>query len=317
MSFSFEVKNELLSKSYSGCCANAKLSAIIHTCGSLNINKQGLYAEIRTENENLAKLVVNLFNKIFNVDTEIQTNQKSSLKKNILYTVATPSGFSEQILQELCIINLDENNHRQIVEGIDNYLVEQNCCKVSYLCGAFLSCGSITVPIKNDLSNLGYNLRFLLSNIEIAQDLKTLLEFFSIKAKITERKNGYMVYVKENESICDFLALIKASKSFLKLQSLIVERDVKNNTNRQTNCILANIDKSVNAAIKQIEAINKIEKKVGLDSLPQNLQKIAKLRQEYPDVSLQTIAKLCGENLTKSGINHRMRKIIDIANKIN
>ena len=319
MSYSLKVKSELMEISYeSSCCMLSELSAIVHTAGSLNISREGLYAEINTENETLIKRISQMFQKLFGIRAEIISEEKKVLKKHTLYTLYSPKNSSEQILNELGIISFDENHNRQINRGIDSNLILQDCCCAAYLRGAFLSCGNITVPLSGDNKkiSIGYHLEFVLSCCEMAEGIEALLNRFNIISKQTTRKDNYIVYIKESEGICDFLALLKASKAVLELQNIKVEREVKNNTNRQTNCIVANIDKTVDAAIKQIEAINAIEKSGGLDMLPPKLRKVAKLRQEYPDVSLETIADLTGENLTKSGINHRMRKIIKIAQEL-
>lgn len=311
MSFSLSVKNELLENENLGCCAGALLSAIIHTGGSINISRRGLFAEITTENEKLAETFAALLKCVFGAEAEISGNKKSSLKKHILFTVQTPPKISEEILKELGIIKLDQNNHRQIVSGIDKYITEQKCCKISYIKGALLSCGSITADAGK---NSGYSCSFVLSNAQIAEDLKTILDDFGIRCKIAERINNYIVYIKESESICDLLALLGASKSFLDLQNIIINREMKNNTNRQTNCIVANIDKTVNAAIKQIEAINKIENAAGLGFLPPHLRFVAEMRKAHPEASMEAIASQCG--LTKSGVNHRIRKIIEISDSL-
>lgn len=319
MSYSLKVKTELMEISYeSSCCMIAELSAIVHTAGSINISREGLYAEISSENETLIKRISNMFEKLFGFTAEVISEEKSILKKHTLYTIYTPKDRSEQVLNELGIISFDENHNRQINRGIDKYLILQDCCSASYLRGAFLSCGSITVPPaeNSEKISIGYHLEFVFSCKEMADGIESLLSRFNILSKQTERKDNYIIYIKENEGISDFFALCNASKAVLELQNIIVEREVKNNTNRQTNCIVANIDKTVDAAIKQIEAINFIEKSVGLDMLPPKLQKVARLRQEYPDVSLEAIADLTGEKLTKSGINHRMRKIIKISQQL-
>ncbi|NLK17591.1 MAG: DNA-binding protein WhiA [Clostridiales bacterium] len=312
MSFSIRVKAELIGRLSDSCCQMAELSAITHTGGSLSISSRGLSAEVTTSSALLAERVASLFEALYGVKGEVYSEQKSSLKKNVLYTVKVPE-LSERILLELGIISFDGSNHRQIVEGIDPYLAEQGCCKVSYLAGAFLACGSVSVPEAAKGKNLGYHLGFSLSNEKMAQDVRQLLSHFNIAAKIARKKSGFTVYLKEGEGIADFLALVGASKCVLELQEIMVEREVKNNTNRQTNCILANIDRSVSAAVRQIEAINLIDKKIGLNSLPQSLSYVARLRRQHPDLSLEAIASLSGGKLTKSGINHRMRKIIDIA----
>lgn len=312
MSFSMRVKDELIGKKAEPCCRVAELSAIIHTGGSLGISSKGLSAEVTTSSAPLAERVARLLEELYGVKAEVFSEQKSSLKKNVLYTVKVPE-LSERILLELGIISFDGQNHRQIVEGIDPYLVEQGCCKVSYLAGAFLACGSVSVPAAAEGKNLGYHLAFWLSGEKMAQDIRQLLSHFNISAKAAKKKSGYTVYLKEGEGIADFLALVGASKSFLELQEIMVEREVKNNTNRQTNCIFANIDRSVSAAVRQIEAINLIDEKMGLSSLPESLSYVARLRRQHPDLSLEAIAALSGGKLTKSGINHRMRKIMEIA----
>lgn len=311
MSFSTRVKEELAGRRTDACCQLAELSAIIHTGGSLSISSRGLSAEITTSYHFLAERASGLLESLYGVRAEVFSEQKSSLKKNVLYTVKIPD-LSERLLLELGIISFDGENHRQLVDGIDLYLIEQDCCKKRYLAGAFLACGSVSVPERGG-KNPGYYLSFTLSNKKMAEDIGGLLCRFEISAKAAERKNGFIVYLKEGESISDFFALVGASKSLFQLQDIMVEREVKNNTNRQTNCILANIDRSVSAAVRQVEAINLIESRVGLDSLPQNLAYVAKLRQEHPDASLDAIADLSGGKLTKSGINHRMRKIMEIA----
>lgn len=313
MSFSLNVKNELLAqKNSDACCTAAELSAILHTAGSININSEGLCAEISTDNVRFAGKVLSLFRKLFNINAQIVSHKKSTLNKRLLYRIQVCRN-AEEILSELGIISLDKDNHRQIAQGIDKYITEQNCCKKSYLKGAFLAGGSITVPSEKEC---GYNLSLYFSSEKMAEDIAKLLEHFNIKAKTAQRKNSYVVYLKESNLIADFLALLNVSKSYIALQDIMVEKEVINNTNRQTNCIFANIDKAIKAAIKQVEAINLIENTSGLDSLPPPLIKIARLRQEYPDVSLEKIAALSGENLTKSGVNHRMRKIMERAEKI-
>jgi hypothetical protein len=312
MSFSSDVKAELLAQNKNGCCAIALLSAIVHTAGSITINKKGIYFEIATENEALARLAASLIYSVFSAAADISKNNRSSLRKHPVFTVTAPVEDSEEILKELGILKLDEENHRQINRGIDRYVTEQDCCKISYLTGAFLCCGNLSIP-SGQVS--GYGCRFVLSNSEMADGIKNLLESFGISPLISTQKENYIVYIKESEKICDLLALLGASRSVLRLEGIIVNREIKNNTNRQTNCIVANIGKCVSAALRQLEAIKKIESKSGLGSLPPALKEAAEMRKKYPEASLEDIAALCG-GLTKSGISHRMKKIIEIADKM-
>lgn len=319
MSFSAMVKSELFKTENAGpCCTVAELSAIFHTAGSISISGGGLQAELSTESLQLINKISHSLKTLFNISPEVFSEKKSNLKKNELYTLRTPSGSTEFLLKELEILYLDGEGYRQIASGVPKYITEQSCCALSYLKGAFLACGSISVPqFKNtDKASAGYHLEIKLPHTDMADSLRALFERFNIPPKIAERQGGYAVYLKESERISDFLALIGATNAVLKLQNVVVEREVKNNTNRQTNCIFANIDKTVDAAQKQIQAINRIESTVGLAVLPPKLQAVAKLRQEYPDFSLEQIAGISPDNLTKSGLYHRMRRIIQISKQL-
>jgi DNA-binding protein WhiA len=313
MSFTSKVKNELLAqKNADACCSAAELSAALHTAGSINISKEGLSAELSTDNPRIAVRLYRLIKKLFGADARVFSQKKSTLNKPLIYRIEANN--AERMLSELGIIYLDEDNHRQIRRGTDPYIIEQRCCKISYLKGAFLAGGSVTIPsVKSDKS--GYNLSMTFSGAEMAEDVVSLLYRFSINAATIQRKNNFTVYIKDGAAIADFLALIGASKSFIALHDTMLERDVKNNANRQTNCIFANINKTVKAALRQLEAINYIESTIGIGALAPPLQEIARLRQQHPDISLEDIADLSG-NLTKSGVNHRMRKILETARKI-
>lgn len=313
MSFTLKVKNELLAqKNADACCSAAELSAALHTAGGINISNEGLSVEFSGDNARIAVRVYRLIKRLFGVNAHVFSQKKSTFNKPLLYKIEARA--AEQMLSELGIIYLDEDNHRQIRAGIDPYIIEQRCCKISYLKGAFLAGGSITIPSEKS-DKAGYNLSMTFYGAEMAEDVVSLLYRFNINAATQERKNSYAVYVKDGGAIADFLALIGASKSFIALHDIMLERDVKNNANRQTNCIFANINKTVKAALKQLEAIDYIENTVGLDALAPQLQEIARLRQQHPDISLEEIADL-SENLTKSGANHRMRKILETAEKI-
>lgn len=316
MTFSHEVKIELMSKEHNSCCALAQLSAIFAAGSTLSITREGISAILRSESREFLDYTADMLQHLLGVNCLICTAQSNFSKPNKqIYELHTPSSGTRELLGQLGVMFFDGDGYTQIAHRPDKYIIEQNCCKVSYLRGLFLACGSITVPLDNS-KNTGYHMHMLFQSESMAREASQLLAAFDILPKMTRRHSDYSVYIKEVQMISDFLVLTGASAMSLKLQTITVERDVKNNTNRQTNCIIANLDKTVDAAIRQIEAINLIEQTIGLERLPERLRKIAKLRQEYPDVSLEQIALLSGENLTKSGINHRMRKIISIADNL-
>ena len=205
-------------------------------------------------------------------------------------------------------------------EGIDKYIVEQDCCKNSYVAALFAACGSVAFSPLKTLdqkagNRFGYHLEFSLTSRRAADDLVCLLEEKDFRFKIAERKNVWAVYIKDSASICDMLAYMGADKAVLTLNNLLIEREIRNNANRQKNCITANIDKSVDASEKHIAAINKIRAREGMfDRLAPHLKEIAAARVENPFSTLDELADKLG--LTKSCVNHRLRKITEIASRL-
>ena len=182
--------------------------------------------------------------------------------------------------------------------------------------------GSATSSIKisekpNEKTSSGYHLEFASKNLTLLRELSHLLAQFDIYAKLISRKTIYVLYIKDAEHVSDLLALVGANNSVLTLKNEIVKREFRNKINRQTNCVSGNISKTVEASIKQLRAIEKIDKKIGLNSLPPDLEEVALMRLANPEEPLALLLKLSNMPLTKSGLNHRLRKIISIADKLN
>ena len=304
MTFSNIVKDEFLKTYYSAeCCSRAFLSAIIHTAGTFNIEGRKIFIEINSRN---IKLIERCRKEFFN-KYRAECVLKSS---KYVYTLILDKEKSLEILNDLYITEYDDNKSLQILPGINKYLAEEECCNKAYLKGAFLGSGTIAIPNENAS---GYQLEFNVSNEIFAKDILELLSDFELQGNYSARNDGFVVYLKNSETISDFLALLSASKSVIHLQELILKRQVSNLSNRQNNCYIANAIKNFDASIVQVNSINIIEQNVGIESLNKGLRQAAKLRLENPESSIEELALLA--DITKSGMNHRLRKINEIAEK--
>ena len=313
MTFSKEVKNEIL-KSFSAlspCCEIVALACIFRTIGSISLTQKGLGLAVTSESKEVVKFIGMTVEKLFGSNAEIVEESASSSSHGPRFQITVSE--AEEILLQCGIVSRDENGFRQINEIFDNRLLEDKCCQKVFVKSIFVGAGSVTLP---DANREGYHMEFGLSNQSITDSLLTSFREFEMSPKKLVRKNESVIYFKGGEEISDALALMGATKSLFQLQNLIVERSVRNNANRQTNCISANIDKMVEAAEKQLVAIRIIEAAVGLNSLPEKLKEAAILRRENISESLDELSAISCGSVTKSGLNHRFRKIIEIADEI-
>lgn len=322
MSFSTNAKLEVLREEVrDDCCALAFLSAIIKGSGQLEITNGKKQINIYTEIKELYPFINVIMNQYYGVDCLLKTAEESLAFKTIRYKICVPPTITDKVLFDTGIMKLDQDKILTIVNGIEPFVVEGECCKRVYIKGAFIACATSNIIIKNynnaKLKNTsGYHLEFVFNYEEQAQDFMKLLSFFDIHAKTTIRKNSFLVYLKEYQIICDTLALVGANRAVLNLQNEAAIRDLRNNVNRQTNCYNANISKMVNASVKQIEAIATIQNTIGLESLAEPLMELCLIRLANPDEPLDKLRQLYSEPISKSGINHRLKKIEDIAEQL-
>ena len=220
----------------------------------------------------------------------------------------TRHGEALQILKTVGIVN----NLGQIEEDyfIDNPVLQRTCCRRAFLRGAFLSSGSITDPERN------YHFEIACLSDAKAQQLKDFIGFFGLEAKIVIRKKYHVVYLKEGAMISDILNIMEAHVSMMKFENVRIVKDVRNSVNRRVNCEAANINKTVSAARKQIEDIEYIKNTIGLEKLPENLRDAAYARLEEPDATLKELGEMLNPPVGKSGINHRLRKLSQMAQDI-
>ena len=286
MSFSAEVKAELSKViNTNKHCRNSELAAMFQYGGEMGrLSTDNYTIGFQSENKNVIKKGFTLLKKTFNIDFD----------KNIS---------EQQLISFVKSINWLE-------EKVSDYLIKKDCCKRAYIRGAFLCIGSVSDPTK------GYHLEFVCADEEQAVYLKQLIATFSIEGKIIERKEHYVLYFKESAQIIGLFNVMEAHISQHKIEELRSIKEVRNTVNRRINCEMANINKMVSAASKQKADIELIEQAQGISSLPDSLYDIAILRLEYPDITLKELGELLEPPVGKSGVNHRLRKIADIADKI-
>lgn len=310
MSFSAVTKNELARVvDASDCCRLAELAALIKMDGSVQISGlKKLSLNIVTENAAVARKIFSLLKNLFGLSTEILVRRKVRLRKNNVYLVRIPSQPGiEQILKALGIV---EGGFTFAEEGIRKTLIVKDCCRRAYLRGAFLGGGSVNNPEGT------YHLEIITDNLQHAQDIAELMQAFDLPAKVSPRKNWYVVYLKGSEQIVECLNHMGAHSALLDFENARIYKDMRNQVNRLVNCETANLNKTVNAAVRQLENIKYLAGTIGLDKLPKPLREAAELRLKYPDVSLKELGELWDPPVGKSGVNHRMRKLERIAEDV-
>ncbi|MBA2795277.1 DNA-binding protein WhiA [Streptococcus porcinus] len=303
MSFTIQVKEELIDQAKSD---KNELSAIIKLSGTLGLNNQGLTLSITTENARIARYIYALFEQSYHIQPEIKYHQKTNLRKNRVYTVFVAEEV-ETILSDLKLADAFFG----IETGMASWMLENDDAGRSYLKGAFLATGTIRDPESGK-----YQLEIYSVYLDHAQDLADLLHKFMLDAKTIEHKSGAITYLQKAEDIMDFLIIIGAMESKDLFESVKVMREARNDINRANNAETANIGKTINASMKTINNIVKIMETVGLDSLPIELQQIAQIRINHPDYSIQQISDNLDFPLSKSGVNHRLRKLNKIADNL-
>ncbi|HZH58498.1 MAG TPA: DNA-binding protein WhiA [Metabacillus sp.] len=307
MSFASETKKELTNLELKPCCLKAELSALIRMNGSLSFSNRMLILDIQTENAAIARRIYTLLKKQYEISVELLVRKKMRLKKNNVYIVRLIER-AKDILEDLDILDEGFTFYRSISEN----LVKKKCCKRSYIRGAFLAGGSVNNP-----ETSSYHLEIFSQYKEHNDSLCELMNTFELNSKTLERKKGFITYLKEAEKITEFLNIIGAHQALLRFEDVRIVRDMRNSVNRLVNCETANLNKTIGAALRQVENIRYIDDKIGLDALPDKLREIARLRVEYQDVTLKELGEMVSSGtISKSGINHRLRKLDEIAEQL-
>lgn len=306
MSFASEVKKELTTLEVHREHAKAELAALIRMNGSLSIQNQQFILNVQTENAAIARRIYSLLKDHYNVRSELLVRRRMKLKKNNVYIVRLKQE-TKDVLDDLSILE-----GMMVHSHVSDDIMGNSQKMRSYLRGAFMASGSVNNP-----ETSRYHLEIYSTYEEHNQDICDMLNYYDLNARTLERRNGYISYLKGAEHIADFLTLIGATNSMLKFEDVRIVRDMRNSVNRIVNCETANMNKMIDAASKQIENIEFIEARVGLSALPEKLQEIAHLRIGNPEVSLKELGEMVPSGvISKSGINHRIRKINEFAEKL-
>ena len=311
LTFSGKVKEEL-SRQWNGekHCQIAEIAAIISMCGKVTIDSRDRYAvKVRTENISVARKCFTLLEKTFNIEAEsLVTINKS--KGNTTYTVVVKQHEDAmKLLQAARLVDGDGEISEEFSTS-RNMIVHKSCCKRAFLRGAFLASGSMSHPEKS------YHIEMVCASKAKAEQIQKLINSFGLDAKVILRKNSYVVYLKEGSQIVDLLNIMEAPIALMEMENVRILKEMRNSVNRKVNCETANINKTVSAAAKQAEDIRLIQKEIGLNKLLEGLQEIAELRLTYPDASLKELGEMLTEPLGKSGVNHRLRKLSELAEDI-
>lgn len=285
MSFSHEVKAELAKQIHSARhCQIAELAAMISFAGQYGRTETGQYMiGFQTENEDVVRKGFTLLKKTYNIREDDAIN--------------------EQQMQELY------HKFGDPEQTVEPLLIKSTCCQRAFLRGAFLCIGSMSAPEK------GYHLEFVCTREDKARQLQSVIHGFGIEAKIIRRKRYHVVYLKESEAIVDLLNVMEAHIALMNLENLRILKWMRNSINRRVNCEAANITKTVHAASRQIEDIRFLRDHYGFNRLPENLRQMAEVRLEYPEATLKELGEYLDPPVGKSGVNHRLRHLSEIADK--
>lgn len=307
MSFASDIKKELTTIENDTCCAVAELVALIRMNGVLSSSKHQTTLDIQTENAAIARRIYKLIRLMYKHHIELLVRKKMTLKKNNVYIVRLVEDV-ESFLRQLDIMA----NDGTLTYEMSNKFLQKQCCKKTYLRGAFLAGGSINNP-----ETSSYHLE-IFNYVEQHNDaLCDLLNEFELKARVLKRRNGFITYIKEAEKITEFLIIIGAHNALFKFEDVRIVRDMRNSVNRLVNCETANLNKTIGAAFRHIESIKYIDETIGLDALPERLQEIAYVRLKHQEATLKELGELIAKGpISKSGVNHRLKRIDEIAKKI-
>lgn len=317
MSFSAKVKEELIKHiPKARHCQIAQIAAMITMEGKVSISEKEEYRIIvTTESIYVARCYYELVRRAFSISPEVIYRKNKAVNGSYTYQILVLSHTEAmRILEATKLIHsadASEDAYSNIYEDTVNHLVVQNlCCKKAFLKGSFLAAGSISDPQK------GYHFEIVCDSEEKALMMKEMMECFSLEPKIILRKRYFVVYLKEGSMIADMLTIMEAHISLLEFENVRILRDVRNDINRKVNCETANLNKTVNAAVKQVEDILYLKEQGKLLNLPKPLLEVADLRLEYQDASLKELGDMLNPPVGKSGVNHRLRKISNYANEV-
>ncbi|MCR5371551.1 MAG: DNA-binding protein WhiA [Clostridium sp.] len=308
MSFSSRVKEELSRRMPSARhCRIAEITALLGMCGTVGIYEDSLHIRISTENVTVARKFFLLLKETFGIRGEILIRRSHAPGKNRAYVVLVRDADSARRILEACKMIDREGVIGENYRTVRSYILRQDCCRRAFVRGAFLASGSISDPERF------YHLELVCQNADRAAQLCEIIGTFGLEAKTVVRKKYYVVYIKEGNQIVDLLGLMGADSALMDLENIRIVKEMRNTVNRKVNCETANLNKTVSAAIRQVADIEYIRETKGLEFLPPQLEEMARARLQAPEASLLELGAMLETPVGKSGVNHRLRKISEIA----
>ncbi|MEQ2365874.1 DNA-binding protein WhiA [Coprococcus sp. CLA-AA-H190] len=312
MSFSSKVKEELSKECNSPrhCCI-AETAAIISMCGKVIFDeKDHVRIEIHTENVTVARKYFTLLKKTYNINTDVSIRHSSGLNKNRSYILSVNDDETARKILMTCRLMKPFGVIEEDFSISDSLIIQRECCKRAFIRGAFLAAGSVSDPVKT------YHFEIVCLSEAKAKQLQMIMETFNINARVIKRRKYFVVYVKDSSQVVDLLNIMGAYNALMDMENVRIVKDMRNNVNRKVNCETANINKTVSAAVKQIEDIRFIQMSSAFDELPESLQEMAELRVRYPEATLAELGQLLDTPVGKSGVNHRLKKISLFADEL-
>ncbi len=313
MNFSKTLKQEILSKRIKeNCCKKSFLAGLMRGTGQLFIEDDLLGLDFTVYDESLASLCVEYLRVLYGYEIREVSVGNDHLNNRETFELSIKGERSTEILLDLEVLVLDGE---EIIVNTHLYgeLTKKECCLKSFIKGLFVAVGSCTLPSNEDLASTGYHAQFTFSHEIPAEETERVLGKYDIISKTTKRKGQVILYIKSAEQIKNLLAFLGASLSVLKITDLMISREMINNTNRRTNCDMGNVSRQIEATFKQVEAIKILQEKNILSTLKQDLQLTAKLRLEKQEMSVIELANFMG--ISKSCLNHRLNKLIELSKK--
>jgi len=318
MSFSKDIKKEVLNNGF-----NSKERALAFLCGLIYSS-----AEYEVEDNKVKDMVISTdvdflidgvkeaVNLIFN-RSDLTMENAFKINQRQYYNICIPNDLALLLLLKIKALVL-KGERLELNDFIDQSIIDTEEGLRGLMMGAFIGCGTSSIKVDEvSRKTTGYHVELSNQNYTLLNEIANVLAQFEILAKLTKRKNLYVLYIKDAEEVSNMLALMGASEAVLKLQNEIVTRLVRNKINRQNNCFTSNFNKTLNASFKQLEAIKIVDQEIGLYNLPEDIQQVALLRLANSEESLEELLKLSKMPMTKSALNHKFNKIIKLAQKIN
>ncbi|MDL2295545.1 DNA-binding protein WhiA [Lachnospiraceae bacterium OttesenSCG-928-E19] len=310
MSFSGNIKEELSRQwNLARHCQIAELAAILLMSGEIEKkSNQRYHVKVVTENLAVARKFFTLIKKTFNIEANALVRH-NRMKNTTTYAVyILESEDARRVVEATKLIHTSEE--KQNPTSVRNIIIQQTCCKRAFIRGVFLCAGSISDP------NKSYHFEVVCQTEDMAEQVQSVINSFAMEAKVVARKKSFVVYLKEGSQIVDMLNIMEAHVALMHLENVRIVKEMRNHVNRKVNCETANLNKTVLAAVRQKEDILFIRDYKGFDDLPENLREIARVRLEYPDATLKELGDLLSPPIGKSGVNHRLRKLSEIAEKL-